>query len=121
MKPTIGNGKICYIEIPSVDVEKSAAFYRDVFGWNIRKRGDGLTSFDDGVGEVSGVWMPGRKAFEGDGLTIHIMVDDIEKAMHLVKRHGGHIVHEVGAHAPEITATFRDPSGNVFGLYQERG
>jgi hypothetical protein len=78
-------------------------------------------SFDDGVGQVSGVWMLGRKAFPGDGLTIHIMVNDIEEAMRLVKENGGTIVPGVGAHAPEITATFRDPSGNVFGLYQERG
>jgi predicted enzyme related to lactoylglutathione lyase len=55
MPPTIGNGKICYIEFPATDIERSADFYKKVFGWNIRKRGDGSTSFDDGVGEVSGV------------------------------------------------------------------
>lgn len=120
MEPTLGNGKICYIEMPSVDVEKSAAFYRKVFGWNVRTRGDGRVAFDDGVGQVSGTWMLGRKAFEGDGLTIHIMVDDIHSAMKLVEENGGTITHGLGKHAPEITAGFRDPSGNVFGLYQER-
>ena len=120
MEPTLGTGKICYIEIPSLDVAGSAEFYRAVFGWNIRKRGDGNTSVDDGVGQVSGVWVLGRRAFAGDGLTIHIMVDDIEDAMRLVKENGGAIVQGMGTHAPEITATFRDPSGNVFGLYQEQ-
>jgi len=33
MPPTLANGKICYVEIPAVDVSRSAAFYRDVFGW----------------------------------------------------------------------------------------
>ena len=47
MPPTIANGKICYIEMPSADIARSADFYRKVFGWNIRKRGDGATSFDD--------------------------------------------------------------------------
>ncbi len=79
MEPTFGNGKICYIEMPSVDIEESAEFYRKVFGWNVRKRGDGTMGFDDGVGQVSGTWMLGRKVFEGDGLTLHIMVDDIER------------------------------------------
>ena len=47
------NGKICYIEIPAVDIDASAAFYTEVFGWAIRTRGDGRKAFDDGV-EVSG-------------------------------------------------------------------
>jgi hypothetical protein len=60
--PTFRNGKICYIEMPAIDVQQSAAFYEAVFGWNIRRRDDGATSFDDGVGEVSGVWTRRRKA-----------------------------------------------------------
>jgi hypothetical protein len=27
----------------------------------------------------------------------------------------------IGGDAPEITARFRDPAGNVLGIYQERG
>jgi len=33
--------------------------------------------------------------------------------------HGGKIVQPIGMDAPEITARFSDPAGNVFGLYQE--
>jgi uncharacterized protein len=33
---------------------------------------------------------------------------------------GGDIVQRIGVDAPEITARFRDPAGNVVGLYQER-
>jgi predicted enzyme related to lactoylglutathione lyase len=60
MPPTLANGKICYIEMPATDIARSAEFYKRVFGWNIRKRGDGSTSFDDSVGEVSGTWVTGR-------------------------------------------------------------
>ncbi len=69
---------------------------------------------------MSGTWVLGRKEFEGTGLTVHIMVDNIEAAMELVKANGGTIVQGVVPYAPEITATFRE-SGNVFGLYQHRG
>ncbi len=31
-------GKLSYIQIPAIDAEVSAAFYRDVFGWTIRAR-----------------------------------------------------------------------------------
>jgi hypothetical protein len=34
--------------------------------------------------------------------------------------HGGAVVQPIGGDAPEITARFRDPAGNVLGLYQER-
>jgi len=40
MPPTRGNGKICYLQIPTTDVARSADFYRRVFGWNIRQRGE---------------------------------------------------------------------------------
>jgi uncharacterized protein len=33
--------------------------------------------------------------------------------------HGGQVVQPLGGDAPEITARFRDPGGNVIGLYQE--
>ena len=59
MPPTMANGKICYIEMPAVDIARSADFYSRVFGWSIRTRGDGSTAFDDGVGEVSGTWVRG--------------------------------------------------------------
>ena len=32
---------------------------------------------------------------------------------------GGEIAQPLGVDAPEITARFRDPAGNVIGLYQE--
>ena len=42
MLPTLGNGKICYLEIPATDIARSAEFYEQSFGWDIRKRGDDL-------------------------------------------------------------------------------
>lgn len=60
MPPTLGNGKVCYLEIPATDVRRSAAFYQAVVGWQSRRRGDGTVAFDDGVGEVSGTWVTGR-------------------------------------------------------------
>jgi catechol 2,3-dioxygenase-like lactoylglutathione lyase family enzyme len=69
MPPSLANGKICYVEVPAVDVPRSVAFYEAVFGWRTRRRGDGQKP--------------------------------------------------IGAGAPEVTARFRDPAGNVLGLYQE--
>jgi len=117
--PTITNGKICYIEIPATDTRCSAEFYEKVFGWRIRQRGDGATAFDDTTGEVSGTWVRGRPPATAPGLMVYIMVDSVAATIDAVTAHGGQIVQPIGADAPEITARFRDPAGNVFGLYQE--
>jgi uncharacterized protein len=119
MPPTFANGKICYIEIPSTDVARSSSFYKQVFGWNVRKRGDGSLAFDDGVGEVSGTWVTGRPPSGAPGLLLYVMVDSVAATVQAVVANGGEIVQPIGADAPEITARFRDPSGNVIGLYQQ--
>lgn len=113
------NGNVCYLEIPAVDIADAVEFYRNVFGWAIRRRGDGVTAFDDTAGQVSGAWVTGRPAMAEVGLLVYIMVDDAAASLAVVVRNGGQIVQQIGADAPEITARFKDPAGNVLGLYQE--
>ena len=121
MPPTFGNGKICYIELPATDVAASSEFYGKVFGWNVRRRGDGSAAFDDGVGEVSGTWVLDRPPASAPGLMMHVMVDSVAATLDAIVANGGEVVQPIGADAPEITARFRDPAGNVLGLYQHRG
>ena len=66
--PQYANGKICYIGLPSADIAISAAFYNAVFGWQTRRRSNGTTAFDDGVGEVSGTWVSVDLHLAGSGL-----------------------------------------------------
>jgi uncharacterized protein len=119
MPPTPGNGKICYLEIPTNDIARSVAFYQAVFGWKVRRRGDGAMAFDDAVGEVSGSWVTGRPTSSTPGLLVYVMVDDIRSSIDSVLTNRGRIVQELGGDAPELTARFADPDGNVLGLYQE--
>ncbi|TMQ72537.1 MAG: VOC family protein [Candidatus Eisenbacteria bacterium] len=118
MPPTYGNGKICYIEVPALDLRRSAEFYQQAFGWQIRQRGDGSTAFDDGVGQVSGTWVLGRPPAGTPGFMIYIMVDSVAATLDQILALGGELVQPIGVDAPEITARFRDPGGNVVGLYQ---
>jgi len=119
MSPTPANGKVCYLEIPAREIARSAAFYGDVFGWKMRRRGDGATAFDDTTGEVSGAFVTGRSAAPGPGLLVYIMVDNAAATCRAIEEHGGLIVQPIGADAPEITARFQDPAGNILGIYQE--
>jgi len=119
MPPTVTNGKVCYIEMPATDIRRSADFYNKVFGWRIRQRGDGSTAFDDTTGEVSGTWVRGRTPAATPGLLFYIMVDDARATIAAITAQGGEIVQPIGGDAPEVTARFRDPGGNVIGIYQE--
>jgi predicted enzyme related to lactoylglutathione lyase len=118
--PTPTHGKICYLEIPTADIERSVAFYTGVFGWAIRRRGDGKTAFDDAVGGVSGAWVTDRPVSRTPGLLLYVMVDSVAATIYSVVAHGGRIVQPLGADAPELTARFADLDGNVLGLYQEQ-
>jgi predicted enzyme related to lactoylglutathione lyase len=119
--PNYRTGKICYIELPAKDIEQSAKFYNRAFGWQSRQRGDGSTAFDDTVNEVSGTWVLGRPVAVEPGIMVYIMVASAAKAVEAIRSAGGEIVHQVDPRAREVVATFRDPAGNLIGLYQQPG
>ena len=121
MPPGSTNGKICYVEIPALDIARSADFYARVFEWRLKKRGDGSTAFDDTTGQVSGTWVLGRPVSSEPGVLFYIMVDDMAATVQSVIVQGGELLQSVDASAPEFIAKFRDPAGNVVGLYQEPG
>ena len=120
MPPTLANGKICYVEVPAIDPRRSAEFYADVFGWTIRRRGDGSTAFDDTTGQVSGSFVTGRPPQGEPGLMLYVMVADAAAILERVVASGGAVAQPIHPGAPEIVARFRDPAGNVVGIYQER-
>ena len=115
------DGKICYMEIPAANVEASAGFYSAVFGWKVRVRGDGARAFDDSTGGVSGSWVVGRPPAREPGILTYVMVDSIEATVKKILAAGGQLVTPLTKIGPggDAFATFRDPAGNVVGLYQE--
>jgi len=116
------DGKICYVEIPANDVAASARFYADVFRWSVRTRGDGSTAFDDTTGGVSGTWVLGRSPHRPSGMMTYIMVDSVEDTLRRITAAGGKVATPVERmRKGEAIASFEDPAGNVFGLYQQSG
>lgn len=66
-----------------------------------------------------GSWVLGRPPAAQPGLLVYIMVDSVEATIDLIVANGGEIVQPIGADAPEINARFRDPAGNLIGLYDQ--
>ncbi|MEJ7681906.1 MAG: VOC family protein [Segetibacter sp.] len=120
LHPTFENGKICYIEIPALDVQQSSNFYQNVFGWNIWEDNGGNISFDDTVGQVSGMWVLDREPTTKPGLLISIMVYNVSDTLKLIAENHGKVVQNPDENASEVIARFSDPAGNVFCLYQVR-
>jgi len=119
--PNYRTGKICYIEIPAIDISGSAQFYQRAFGWHVRQRGDGSTAFDDTTGGVSGTWVLGRPPSNVPGLLVYIMVASAAPTIEAITAAGGEIVQPVNPDEGEIYALFRDPAGNILGIYQQPG
>lgn len=113
-----GYGKLYYIEIPAVDIHASAEFYRSVFGWTVRQRGDGATAFDDGAGAVSGAWTTDRSPADDPGFRLYISVENAEESARRIEAAGGIIVTPPDMTVVDIVGYFRDPAGNLIGIHQ---
>jgi predicted enzyme related to lactoylglutathione lyase len=116
------HGKICYLEIPAKTAEGSADFYSSIFGWKIRRRGDGALAFDD-AGDVSGTWVKEGDRTPDERTRVYIMVDAIADTLKRIEAAGGRILTprtDIGSGMGAFAA-FTDPAGNEFGLYEEPG
>jgi len=114
------HGKICYLEIPAKTAEASAEFYGSIFGWKVRKRGDGELAFDDPSG-VSGTWVKEADRTPDERTRTYIMVDAIADTLKKIQAAGGRVLTartEIGSGVGAF-AVFEDPVGNEFGLYEE--
>ncbi len=120
-RPTLRTGKICYLEIPAIDIQQSVAFYQRAFGWNIRYGDSDRPSFDDTTGEVGGAWVTDRTPDPDPGILIWIMVADAERAAVKVTEAGGTMHRPVADYGGEVLGTFLDPAGNQLGIYQQPG
>jgi uncharacterized protein len=114
------HGKICYLEIPAKTAEASADFYSTIFGWKVRRRGDGELAFDD-TGGVSGTWVKESDRTPDERTRTYIMVDSITDTVERILATGGRVLTprtDIGAGMGAF-AVFADPVGNEFGLYEE--
>jgi uncharacterized protein len=119
-QPIFVNGKICYIEIPALDIQQSSTFYQNVFKWNIREDEAGNISFDDTAGQVSGMWVLEREPATKPGLLISIMVYSVSDTLKRIVENNGKVVQAPDSNSSEVIARFSDPAGNVLCLYQDQ-
>lgn len=112
---------IVHIEISATDRKKSAAFYNQIFGWNVQPIEEmNYTTFSPGESELGGGFNPAPQNMPVGSTCIYIGTDDIEASLKEIEKHGGKIIHP----KDEIPgmgwfALFEDPAGNTVGLYTD--
>jgi predicted enzyme related to lactoylglutathione lyase len=110
-------GGISYLRIPSPNPRLAAAFYQAAFGWNLRGDPDG-PSFEDGTGHVIGHFMADLAVAGEAGIRPYIYVERVDDTLDEVATHGGEVVTAPYPEGDLWVATFRDPAGNVLGVWQ---
>ena len=112
-------GGITYMQIPSTDAEASADFYERAFGWTIRQRGTAHVTFADGSGHVIGAFIADRAISGEPGILPYIYVERIDDTLKNVAAQGGEVVTAPYPEGDLWVATFRDPAGNVIGVWHQ--
>ncbi|KJZ19572.1 VOC family protein [Loktanella sp. S4079] len=112
---------VVWTEIPVTDMEKSVAFYNEVFefGATIDNSGPNpMAMFGGTENAVGGHLYPGKPAPDG-GNTVHLNVPDgLEAAMKRCETAGGQIVSPIVTIPPGRFAYAKDLDGNSLGLFE---
>lgn len=110
-------GGVSYLRIPAEEPQRSASFYEAVFGWTVR--GDrNEPSFTDGSGHVIGHFMVDQPVAGEAGVRPYIFVEQVDETLEKVVAQGGEVVTPPYPEGDLWVATFRDPAGNVLGVWQ---
>jgi predicted enzyme related to lactoylglutathione lyase len=113
------HGRLSYIQIPATNVRASADFYAGVFGWQVGTGNNEHLSFSDSTRGMIGAWVTGPVSSQEQGILPYIYVHGIDVVLERIKERGGEVVKPPYAEGGLWVATFRDPGGNVIGIWQQ--
>ncbi len=91
-----------------------------MFGWTIRGYADrpGFADVPDGL---IGHFVTDRKIAAEPGIALYIYVDGVDATIEKITANGGEVVRAPYREGDLWVATFRDPGGNVVGIWQAGG
>jgi len=107
---------VSYLRVPAPDPAKAAAFYGEVFGWEVDPA---KGRFTDGSGHVIGHFVSDVAVAGENGTRPYVYVEDVEQTLTKLISLGGSSVTPPYPEGNLTVATFRDPAGNVMGIWQQ--
>jgi predicted enzyme related to lactoylglutathione lyase len=111
---------ISYLRIPSPDPKGSAAFYAAVFGWKVNADRED-PSFEDGTGHVIGHIRSDMEVSGEAGIRPYVYVESVAETIERIEQNGGGVVTPPYPEGNLEVAVFRDPAGNLLGIWQLAG
>ncbi|WP_026691072.1 VOC family protein [Alteribacter aurantiacus] len=112
-------GKVIGFELNSQEPEKAAAFYENVFGWNVSEPQWEYSSVNTGEKSIEGGISKGPHDFP-HGTRIQIEVPSIDEAIAKAKDEGAKVVREKMDFDNFYLAYLVDPTGVGFGLVEKK-
>jgi predicted enzyme related to lactoylglutathione lyase len=117
-RPSAGTGEpVDWFEVLGSDAARTQRFYADLFGWTVAEHGDSSYGMVD-TGAGQGIQGGLGASEDAHWATIYASVPDAEQTLAKAESLGGSRVYgpmDVDDHMQ--TGAFRDPAGNVFGVY----
>jgi uncharacterized protein len=111
-------GGVSYLRVPAPDPRRSAVFYEGVFGWSVDADRD-VPRFEDGSGHVIGHFMADLPVAGEAGVLPYVFVERVDETLEKVAAQGGEVLTPPYREGTLRVATFRDPAGNVVGVWQQ--
>jgi uncharacterized protein len=110
---------IVYVEMGAVDVPRAAAFYQTVFGWEFTDpKQIAYSTFSSGPNGIGGGIFRTERSRINATSVLYIYVEDIEISCEKVISAGGELVVPKSViPGTGFYAHFKDPSGNLMGLF----
>lgn len=110
---------VVHFEIAGPDGERLIGFYRDLFGWDIQGAGPDYWLVTAAEGGVGGGIMQTRDDMPAY-VTVYASTDDLDGTLERVGELGGEtVVPPTEIPGVGFFAMFRDPGGNIIGLFRE--
>jgi predicted enzyme related to lactoylglutathione lyase len=113
-----GHGRLAYIQIPALDVKESAAFYQDIFGWQIRGGSPDHLAFTDAGGDIIGAFITDAMISSEPGVIFYVYVHGLDATLDKMVAAGSKVVRRPYLEGDVWVATLIDPAGNVIGIWQ---
>jgi predicted enzyme related to lactoylglutathione lyase len=111
--------EIAYFWVPVKDMDRAVEFYHQLLGLKLLFKREDWSEFDlDGqrlaLRKVSALSVPGDSAVPG----ISLLARPIEQVIATLKQKGVQFTEELEVYPYGKLASFRDPDGNILGLYE---
>jgi predicted enzyme related to lactoylglutathione lyase len=111
-------GRIDYVEIPATDIDKTRAFFEQLFGWEFQEWGPDYYSFNDG--RLDGGLRRAEEPAPASGVLLVFYSENLERDYERVKELGATISQEIFEFPGGRRFHFVEPAGTEFAIWASK-